>query len=71
MAVATSYGFAIIGAVIILVGGWAAAAFVHRAILRVARTIADLEKGQGVKRVHVAEALSYRRIMPGRGLAAD
>ena len=40
----------------------------HR-ILRVARTIADLEGAASVKRLHIAEALSYRRLMPGRGLA--
>jgi magnesium chelatase family protein len=35
----------------------------HR-VLRVARTIADLAGAQGVGRVHVAEALSYRRQAP-------
>ncbi len=40
----------------------------HR-VLRVARTLADLDGGDGVKRIHVAEALSYRRLMPGRGSA--
>jgi len=35
----------------------------HR-VLRVARTIADLSGAPGVARVHVAEALSYRRISP-------
>ena len=40
----------------------------HR-ILRVARTIADLDGSAGVKRTHIAEALSYRRIVPGRSLA--
>ncbi len=44
----------------------------HR-VLRVARTLADLdtvESGGGeatVGRIHIAEALSYRRIAPGRG----
>ena len=38
----------------------------HR-VLRVARTLADLDAAEGVRRVHVAEALAYRRITPGRG----
>ena len=42
----------------------------HR-ILRVARTIADLDGKTAVKRGHIAEALSYRRVMPGRGLVAE
>ncbi len=33
----------------------------HR-VLRVARTLADLEGNEGVKRPHIAEALSYRRL---------
>ncbi len=33
--------------------------------LRLARTIADLEGGGPVRRVHVAEALIYRRVAPG------
>jgi magnesium chelatase family protein len=33
-------------------------------ILRVARTIADLAGAENVGRVHVAEALSYRRVAP-------
>jgi magnesium chelatase family protein len=37
----------------------------HR-VLRVARTLADLESSAPVRRVHIAEALSYRRIAPGR-----
>jgi magnesium chelatase family protein len=37
----------------------------HR-VLRVARTLADLEGGGGVRRLHIAEALSYRRVAPGR-----
>lgn len=38
----------------------------HR-MLRVARTLADLEVSGGVRRSHVAEALSFRRIAPNRG----
>lgn len=38
----------------------------HR-ILRVARTLADLDMAETISRIHIAEALSYRRIMPGRG----
>ena len=37
----------------------------HR-VMRVARTLADLEASAGVRRLHVAEALSYRRIAPAR-----
>ena len=33
--------------------------------LRLARTIADLEGCEAVRRVHIAEALIYRRIAPG------
>ncbi len=33
----------------------------HR-VLRVARTLADMDRQESVKRLHVAEALSYRRI---------
>ncbi len=35
----------------------------HR-VLRVARTLADMEGRDGVGRVHIAEALSYRRVVP-------
>jgi magnesium chelatase family protein len=35
-------------------------------ILRVARTLADLDGGAAVKRIHIAEALSYRRLAFGR-----
>jgi magnesium chelatase family protein len=39
--------------------------------LRLARTIADLEGAPGVRRVHVAEALIYRRVAPAtEGVAA-
>ncbi len=37
----------------------------HR-VLKVARTLADLEGRQEVRRIEIAEALSYRRISPGR-----
>jgi magnesium chelatase family protein len=37
----------------------------HR-VLKVARTLADLDGADGVRRMHVAEALSYRRLAPGR-----
>ncbi|MCU0839225.1 MAG: YifB family Mg chelatase-like AAA ATPase [Rhodospirillales bacterium] len=37
----------------------------HR-VLKVARTLADLDGAAGVGRVHIAEALSYRRLTPGR-----
>jgi predicted ATPase with chaperone activity len=38
----------------------------HR-VLRVARTLADMDLSDGVTRLHVAEALSFRRLAPGRG----
>jgi magnesium chelatase family protein len=38
--------------------------------IRLARTIADLEGSDAVRRVHVAEALIYRRVAPGSVLGA-
>lgn len=37
----------------------------HR-VMRVARSLADLDGSAAVRRLHVAEALSYRRMAPGR-----
>ncbi len=37
----------------------------HR-VLRVARSLADMAGSSDVKKPHIAEALSYRRIIPGR-----
>ncbi|MDY0240549.1 MAG: YifB family Mg chelatase-like AAA ATPase [Rhodospirillaceae bacterium] len=37
----------------------------HR-VLKVARTLADLDGSLGVGKLHIAEALGYRRLMPGR-----
>jgi len=39
--------------------------------LRLARTIADLEGLDAVRRVHIAEALIYRRVAPGAGAAGS
>ncbi|HSO42181.1 MAG TPA: hypothetical protein VLR47_04980 [Rhodospirillales bacterium] len=34
--------------------------------LKVARTLADLDGSDAVRRLHIAEALAYRRVIPGR-----
>jgi magnesium chelatase family protein len=43
--------------------GWSARS-THR-VLKVARTIADLAASPGVEVMHVAEAVQYRRVLPG------
>ncbi|HEX2817783.1 MAG TPA: ATP-binding protein, partial [Phenylobacterium sp.] len=39
--------------------------------VRLARTIADLEGSDAVRRVHVAEALIYRRVAPGSAVGSS
>jgi magnesium chelatase family protein len=39
-------------------------------VLRVARTLADLDASASPRRIHIAEALSYRRILLGGELRA-
>jgi magnesium chelatase family protein len=39
--------------------------------LRLARTIADLEGAPAVRRIHIAEALIYRRAAPAGGAMAE
>jgi magnesium chelatase family protein len=39
--------------------------------LRLARTIADLEGSDAVRRVHIAEALIYRRVAPASGVGSS
>ena len=37
-------------------------------LVRLLHNAADLDGSETVKHQHIAEALSYRRVMPGRGL---
>jgi hypothetical protein len=39
----------------------------HR-VFRVARTLADLEGAESIARIHIAEALAFRRIAPDKSL---
>ena len=39
----------------------------HR-VFRVARTLADLEGAESIVRIHIAEALAFRRIAPDKSL---
>ncbi len=41
----------------------------HR-VLKVARTLADMENARNIGRIHIAEALSYRRVIPGKNPVA-
>ena len=42
----------------------------YRRVLRVARTLADLDGAEKVGRVHLAEALAYRELADGVRCAA-
>ena len=65
-------GYAVLSAALagLLVGGASLITAEHHRVLRVARTLADLDGVSDIGRLHLAEALSYRATGDGGGHAA-